>query len=303
MDPLKQNVISGKTALVGVMGWPVSHTLSPAMQNAALAEAGINAAYVALPVEPARLADAVAGLRALGFMGCNVTIPHKVGVAALMDELTTEARTIGAVNTIRVEPDGRLTGHNTDCLGATRAMEQDGTPLAGRTVLILGAGGAGRGVAVGAALAGATRVILLNRSREKAEELARELSAATTLPAGVEWIPGGLPQAHEADGLPWAEIGAVFQMTSLGMKPGEPLPADVAFLRPDCHVLEAVYSPLETDFLRAARAKGLRTTDGLAMLLEQGAIAFEFWFGRAPSRATMRRALEAARSQPPARSS
>jgi shikimate dehydrogenase len=294
MDLLRQNRISGKTALVGVMGWPVSHTLSPAMHNAALAAAEINAVYVALPVTPQLLPQALAGLGALGFRGCNVTIPHKVDVAKSMDELTVEARLIGAVNTVRVEPDGSLTGHNTDCLGATRAMEYEGTSLAGKTALVLGAGGAGRGVAVGAALAGARRVILLNRSREKAEAIIADLRETPDL-SGVAWEAGSLDQAHQPDGLPWAEIGAVFQMTSLGMKPGDDLPATVQWLPADCHVLEAVYSPLETEFLRSARDKGLRTTDGLAMLLEQGAIAFEFWFGRSPDRRIMRLALEAAR--------
>ncbi|MBI1290500.1 shikimate dehydrogenase [bacterium] len=294
MDLLKQNRISGKTALVGVMGWPVSHTLSPAMHNAALAAAEINAVYVPLPVDPGQLRAALAGLRALGFIGTNVTIPHKVSVAEAMDDLTTEARLIGAVNTVRVEPTGRLTGHNTDCLGATRVVEQEGTPLAGTTALILGAGGAGRGVAVGAALAGARRVIVLNRSRDKADALIAELKAAKGLP-NVAWEAGALEQAHRPDGLPWAEIGAVFQMTSLGMKPGDELPASVQWLSPACHVLEAVYSPLETEFLRNARAKGLRTSDGLSMLLEQGAIAFEFWFGRSPDRQVMRNALLAAR--------
>lgn len=280
--------INGRTRWVGVMGWPVAHTLSPRMQNAALAAAGIDAVYLPLPVDPDRLADAVRGLRALGAVGANVTIPHKVAVAALMDRLTPEATLIGAVNTVRVEADGSLTGHNTDCSGAVRAVEADGTPIAGRTVAILGAGGAGRGAAVGCALAGAARVVVLNRTADRASALVAELTGRPAMPPAVRWESGALDSAID-----WAGIDVVMQMTSAGMHGEHDLDLGAAWdrLPAHAHVLEAVYHPLETGFLRAARGRGLRATDGLAMLVAQGAAAFEFWFGVAPDMAVMRAAL------------
>lgn len=294
---LKQPTISGRSKLVGVMGWPVSHSLSPAMQNAAIKAAGLEAAYVPLPVAPHRVSEAVHGLRALGFRGCNVTIPHKIAVIEYLDSLTSEAQLIGAVNSIRVEDDGRLVGHNTDCIGAVRAMEEEGTSVCGKTVLIVGAGGAGRGAAAGCALAGARKIILLNRTVEKAEEVIEELRDRPELVATKEWMAAPLSDGFSDKGLPWEEIDAVFQMSSMGMKENRDLPLDVAWLSPRCHVLDAVYAPLDTVFLKGARAKGLRTTDGLAMLMEQGAAAFEFWFGHEPSREVMRSALLAAASE------
>ncbi len=286
--------INGKTRLVGVLGWPVSHSRSPAMHNPALAAAGINAAYVPLAVEPARIADAVRGLQAMGFVGCNVTIPHKVAVAALMDRLTPPAKVIGAVNTIRVEPDGSLTGHNADCEGATRAIEADGTAIAGKSVVIVGAGGAGRGVAVGCAMAGAARVVILNRTREKAEEIVAALRGSPELPRGTAWEAHALADEGRAVPVDWKGVGVVIQVTSVGMNEEGRSPLDVGLLPPQCHVLESIYSPLETSFLRNCRLKGLRTSDGLSMLLEQGAASFEYWFGMKPDRALMRAALRSA---------
>lgn len=281
--------LTGRTRLVGVMGWPVSHSRSPAMHNAALQAAGLDVVYVPLPVDPANIGEAVRGLRALGFRGSNVTIPHKQTVIEYLDRLTDEAKVIGAVNTIRVEADGSMTGHNTDCYGAVGALRQDGGEVAGRTVVILGAGGAGRAVAAGCAFAGARRVVLLNRTVERAREVVAELRAK--LPDRCEWLAGGLGK----DALPesiWAEVSAVFQTTSVGMNDFGEIPLDANVLPSGCHVLESVYSPLNTPFLLQCRARGLRITDGLAMLLEQGALSFEFWFGIAPDRRAMRRALD-----------
>lgn len=290
--------LTGKTRLLGVMGWPVSHTKSPVFQNAALRAAGLDAVYVPLPVDPARVAEAVRGVRALGFVGCNVTIPHKLAVMEHLDALTPEAELVGAVNTIRVEPDGRLTGHNTDCLGAVRAVERDGGRLRGATVLVLGAGGAGRGAAVGAALAGARHIIVLNRTAEKAAELVQELRGRPGIPPEIAWTAGPLSDGFDDDLLPWREVSVVLQMTSLGMGDNRELPCDPQWLRRDCHVLEAVYAPLETEFLRRVRGLGLPATDGLAMLVEQGAEAFRFWLGMEPDVAVMRAALQPGGTKP-----
>ncbi|MCC5877559.1 MAG: shikimate dehydrogenase [Candidatus Sumerlaeia bacterium] len=285
--------LRGTTTLVAVLGWPVSHSLSPMFQNAALRAAELDAAYVALPVDPARVGEAVRGLRALGFRGANVTIPHKVAVVEHLDRLTDHARLIGAVNTIRVDEDGTLWGHNTDCVGAVGAVEHDGGSVKGRTVAILGAGGAARGCAVGCALAGARRVIVLNRTQSRAEELVAAMKAQKETAAATVWEAAPLgPDA------PWDAIEVVMQMTSAGMHGENDLDLSACFSRmpPGGHALEAVYAPLRTRFLCDAESKGLRTSDGLSMLVEQGAVSFEFWFGTKPDRAVMRRALESARS-------
>ncbi|MBX3730314.1 MAG: shikimate dehydrogenase [Candidatus Sumerlaeia bacterium] len=276
--------ITGKTGVLGVIGWPVAHSRSPQMQAAAIAAAGLDLAYVALPVEPARVGDAVRGLRALGFRGCNVTIPHKVAVIEYLDELTPAARGIGAVNTIEVRSDGRLVGHNTDADGGLAAVAfETGADAGGADVLVLGAGGAARAVAWGAAARGARRVTFVNRTRGKADALVADL--ATAHPR-TDFRVLESPVAADL-----ATVGIVFQMTSLGMKPDDPLPLDPALLPAGAAGLEAVYSPLETPWLRACRARGLRIADGLTMLVGQGALAFEIWTGQTADREAMRRAL------------
>lgn len=283
--------ITGRTRLVGVMGWPVSHSKSPAMQNAGLRAAGIDGVYVAMAVEPSRLGEAVQGLRALGFVGCNVTIPHKAAAMEFMDLLTPAARLAGAVNTIRVEADGSLTGHNTDCEGAVRAVESDGTTIRGRTVAILGAGGAARGAAAGCALAGAARVIVLNRTVAKAREIVDQLRAAGATLGNVACEAHELEDLGRRTTIDWSAVDVVMQMTSVGMNSMGPMPMDAGLLAPHCHIFESIYSPPETTFLARCRSMGLRSTEGLSMLLEQGIASFEFWFETKPDRKAMREAL------------
>lgn len=276
--------ITAKTRLLGVMGWPVGHSRSPLMHAAAIAKAGIDYAYVAFPVRPENVVEAVRGLRALGFRGCNVTIPHKEAVVACIDELTPTAQRAGAVNTIVVEDDGRLVGHNTDVAGAMDAVQQEtGAVAEGRHVLVLGGGGAARAAACGAAERRASKVTIVNRTVEKAQRIADEFAARfpeTKFRATSEI------RAHNL-----ADVAIVLQVTSLGMKPGDPLPVDPALLPADCVALEAVYAPLETEWLKACRARGLRTVDGLAMLVAQGALSFEMWTGVPADRAAMRAAI------------
>ena len=278
--------LSGRTRLVGLIGDPVGHSLSPAMHNAALQALGIDAAYVAMPVAPGNVGDAIRGLRALGFVGTNVTIPHKLAVAELMDELTPQAATIGAVNTVKILPDGRLLGHNTDCEGAVRAVESAGAKLRGAHALILGAGGAARGVAAGCAFAGATSITIVNRTPEKAREVVEFLRSKPAIASSIAWRAEG-----SADFRDWASADVVFQMTSLGMGGNQEMPADPAEFNPRAFVLEGVYAPVETPFFRAAHAADLRVVDGLEMLMEQGAASFELWFGTPPDKALMKSTL------------
>lgn len=279
-------IITGTTRLLGVMGWPIAHTRSPRMHAAAIQAAGLDLAYVPLAVRPEALADAVRGLRALGFLGCNVTIPHKVEVARLCDDLTPAARGIGAVNTLILGADGgRLTGANTDTDGAFEAVEEEtGVGVAGRSVLILGGGGTAQAVAWGAGARGAREVLLVNRTLDKAQRLADDMGAQHPATRFVAVAPD---HARERVG----DVAVAFQLTSLGMKPGDAFPFDPAALPPGCVVLEAVYSPLETAFLLACRARGLRVVDGLAMLVAQGARSFEMWTGVRADRAAMKRVL------------
>lgn len=261
--------VRASTTIYGVIGWPVGHSLSPRMQNAALRAAGLDAVYVAFAVAPGDLRTALAGLRAAGVAGVNLTVPHKEEAARLATSLTPEARRAGAVNTIAFR-EGGVEGHNTDGLGFLRAAERLVGSLAGRRVLVLGAGGAGRGVAAALVAAGAG-VRIANRTLDKAAALARELALPEA--AAVAWEGAALTAAA-------AESALVVNASSAGMGGKGEIPLHFApfvgaAARPA--VVDLVYAPLETAFLRDARSAGLLTQDGLAMLAGQGELAFEFW--------------------------
>ena len=267
---------------LSLFGHPLSHSLSPAMHNAALAELGLDGwQYVPAPVPPSGLAEAVARLRADDHAGANVTVPHKRAVVALLDGVTPVAHAIGAVNTI-VKQAGRLIGHNTDAAGLLADLYAHDVRLSRRPVLILGAGGAAR--AAVAALAGVgARVRVVARRPEQAAAL-RPIAALEVF----EWTALGLLTASD-------EVALIINTTPLGMTPntdaspwleGTPFP-------PDAFVYDLVYNPPDTLFVRQARAAGLRAATGLGMLVEQGALALELWTGRQAPRATMRQAAEA----------
>ncbi|OGO40796.1 MAG: shikimate dehydrogenase [Chloroflexi bacterium RBG_16_57_9] len=259
---------------MGIMGWPIEHSLSPAMHNAAFAALGLDWVYVPLPVAPDQVREAVQGLRALGFVGASVTIPHKQAVMPWLDEMSAAARAIGAVNTLVVR-DGRLLGENTDWLGFLASLREAGVEPAGRRALVLGAGGAARAVVYALASVGA-KVVVVNRTHARAEKLVEELSQIP----GVKALAGRLhPLA--AEGLVPGELDLVVNTTSVGMWPradespwpeGVPLPAAAV-------VCDLVYNPLETQLLKSARSSGCRVIDGLGMLVHQGAAAFELWTG------------------------
>ncbi len=297
---------TGATRLVGLLGWPVAHSKSPAFQNAAFAAIGLDWFYVPLPTPPAHLPEAVRGLAALGFAGANVTIPHKETICSLLDRLDPEAELSGAVNTIVVEgwPDRpRLVGHATDGPGFLASLrEETGCDPRGMTVLLLGAGGAARGVAVALVRAGAARLLIANRTASRASALAQALSARLDRPTGrpvsgeaprIEALP--LEAGALAEHLPAVDL--VVQATALGMAGGpDPCgmpPLDVTRLPRHAVVADLVYVPALTPLLAAAAGAGRRTVGGLGMLLHQGALAFERWTGRAAPLPAMRAALEA----------
>lgn len=268
------------STLVTLIGYPVSHSLSPVMHNAAFDSIGLDWHYTAMPVEPGRLGDAVARIRRVDCAGANVSVPHKQAIIPLLDGLTPVAEAIGAVNTL-VKREGKLIGHNTDAAGLLADLYAHGVSLAHRPALILGAGGAARAaVAAGAGVGAKVRVAA--RRREQAESLQR------IVPVDVfDLTPIGLMQASD-------DCALIVNATPVGMTPnvdaspwldGTPLP-------PDAFVYDLVYNPADTLFTQQARAAGLRAATGLGMLVEQGALAFELWTGQSAPREVMRQAAE-----------
>ena len=250
----------------GVIGWPVAHSKSPLIHRFWLAKLGIDGDYGRFPVNPDALSAAIAGLPALGLRGVNVTVPHKVAVMDHLDRVTPLAQRVGAVNTV-VDDEGRLTGHNTDVDGVLQPLSD--VDLAGRAAIVVGAGGAARAVLVALASKGIGRVTMINRSIAKAEALLAEL--------------GQVGEVHGFDvALPPAAL--LVNASSLGMNGAPPLDLDLSPMPDDATVFDAVYAPLETRLLLAARVRGLRTIDGLAMLIGQAAAAFELFYGVAAPR-------------------
>ncbi|WP_340116374.1 shikimate dehydrogenase [Pelagibius sp. 7325] len=262
--------LSGKARVAGVVGWPVAHSRSPRLHGYWLAEHGIDGAYVPLPVAPENLEAAVRGLAAAGFAGVNVTIPHKETILALCDHVDDTARRIGAANLL-VFKEGGIEGRNTDAFGFMANLEESAPGWnAAAPVLLLGAGGAARAVAVGLLDTGVTELRVCNRNRARAETLAAEIAGPITV---LDWED----RAAALDG-----AGLLVNSTSLGMTGQPPLELPLDALANDSVVAELVYSPLETALLAAARAKGCAGVDGLGMLLHQGRPSFAAWFGVDP---------------------
>lgn len=281
-----------KSLKVGVTGYPLTHTVSPAFQQPAFDHYGIPAEYRAYPVTAVDLPALVASFRGPEWLGLNVTIPHKEAVAALVDRCTATAATIGAVNTLFKE-EGSLVGDNTDAHGFLAALRSDGaSDPSGARVLLLGAGGAGRAVLVALARAGVEQIIIANRRRERAENLLAALAAVLGghETAVADWASADLHRAASA-----ADI--IVNSTAVGMAKGpapdeSPLPPDV--FHGGHIVFDLVYTPSLTPLLRNAQQAGARTLDGLPMLVYQGAAAFERWTGRpAPLKLMKAKALAA----------
>lgn len=272
---MERPLITGTTSLVGLIGWPVSHSLSPVMHNAGFAATGCDFAYVPLPVRPEHVEQALKGLVALNFKGANVTIPHKQAVMRYMDELSDAARFTGAVNTIHIQ-DGRFCGYNSDAIGFLHSLLEADFDPKGMRVAVLGAGGAARAVVYALARHGVHSVIVLNRTAERAAFLVDDLAVAFPNSA-LSFEPLTPAALAGLDG----RVDLVVNTTSVGMYPNVnaspwpedvPIPANAAFC-------DLVYNPLDTVFLQQARAAGARTIDGLGMLVHQGAFAFEKWTG------------------------
>ena len=281
--------IDGSTKIVGVIGHPVEHTLSPAMHNAAFAALGMNWVYLPFDVHPAELEFAVRGFRALGIVGINCTVPHKEHVIPLLAGVAEDARAIGSVNTVAVR-DGKLFGYSTDGEGFLRSLrdELDFDPAC-RHAVVLGAGGAARAIVAALASSGAATVTVSNRTLSRAEKLCSDLAGFCK---NTQLVPVQLHSA--AAGTAVQEAHLVVNATSLGWGDDDPPPVDPGVLHEGLVVLDTCYRPGGTPLLEAARQGGLRCVNGLGMLVYQGAASFRLWTGTEAPVEVMRQAVEEA---------
>lgn len=274
-------------ARLAVVGWPVAHSASPQMHQPALDAQGIGCRYIRLEVEPGQIPEAFSRMRALGFIGCNVTVPHKLDALEHCSEVHPDARALGAVNTVRFDPDGTR-GFNTDGPGFARAIEDDfGVKLGALKVGIAGAGGgAGQAIAMQCVLLGVEKLVLINRTVEKLGPLVERLES---MGSGTVIIPLSFDHAALADHCRSCDL--IVNTSSLGLKVGDPPILSAACLKPEQLVYDTIYQPPVTALLALARAHGCRTSNGLSMLLHQGALAFQHWFPQTEPLAVMRAAL------------
>ncbi|MBI4282303.1 MAG: shikimate dehydrogenase [Chloroflexi bacterium] len=287
------------TKRIFLIGHPVGHSVSPAFQQAALDYYALDVRYEAMDVDVPSLPRAVSTLRDTGVMGANVTVPHKEAVVALLDELEEEARLIGAVNTIE-NRHGALVGHNTDAQGFLRSLKEEaGFDATGKTVLVLGAGGAARAVVVALAGAGVSSLVVANRTLERARSLVESLRSVFPAAEAVALHPDSLAPVA-------ARSHLIVNCTSMGMSGGTgqgetPIGADL--IPSHALVCDLVYNPRETPLLREAARAGARVLGGLPMLVYQGAAAFELWTGKkAPTKVMFEAAEKALRAMQSARS-
>lgn len=284
MSDKEQGLKPSGYTLLGVMGDPIAHSKSPAMHQAALYEIGLHGDYVPLHVKPEGLDAAVKGLKSMGFRGVNVTIPHKVEMMSYMDELDDSAKLTGAVNTV-VQEDGRLIGYNTDGAGYVRSLKEEAvSSLEGKHIVVIGAGGAARGIVHALLLECPASIVILNRTIERAQMMAADFKAMGQVQ--------GLSISGSHHALLHADI--VINTTSVGMHPNlHETPIDPAALPEGIVVSDLIYNPLETKLLSIAKEKNCIIHGGLGMFVYQGAIAFEHWFGiPAPVHAMRKAVLE-----------
>lgn len=264
-------------------GQPVAGNPTQFMMERAFAAAKLDWRYLTLEVSPEKLVDAVRGLRAMGFRGGNLTIPHKVAVIPLLDRLSPAAAMMGAVNCL-IREGNDLVGENTDGKGFVESLKGLVDPT-GKKVVLLGAGGAARAVGIETALAGAAQFTVVNRSPERGETLAKLIQEKTNVPTTFAPWSG--------DYMPPGDTDVLINCTSIGLNdPEGRVPVDFAAVPTSCVVADVVFNPAETQFLKSAKARGCKTLDGLGMLVNQGAIAFKRWTGVEPDRTVMRDAVE-----------
>ncbi|EHP87092.1 shikimate dehydrogenase [Methanotorris formicicus] len=275
-------MINAKTKLIGLLGHPVEHSFSPIMHNAAFRDKNLNYVYLAFDVLPENLRYVIDGAKAMGIVGFNVTIPHKIEIMEYLDEIDENAKLIGAVNTIKIE-NNKAIGYNTDGLGARMALEEEIGKVVDKSIIIYGAGGAARAVAF--ELAKNNNIIIANRTIEKAKSLAEEVREKLNK-TEEEVKYSGLDASLD-------EIDIIINATPIGMYPNvdvEPI-VKAEEMHNDMVVMDLIYNPLETVLLKEAKKVGAKTINGLGMLIYQGAIAFEIWTNEKPSIEVMKDAI------------
>ncbi len=274
---------SYRSKLVGVFGYPVDENPSVVMNEAAFKAAGLDWRYITMLVRPDALKDAFSGLRALNFEGVNLTIPHKIAALAYVDEISPAAQMIGAINVIARRED-KLFGDNTDGKGLVENLKQQAVALSGRRMVLLGAGGAARAIAVESALAGLESLIIINRSLEKAKAISEIVNANTSCKAEALAMEEQMP-------IPPCDI--LVNATSIGLSSNVDCPPiDYSSINAKMFVQDVITNPSDTVFLQKARASGARTGDGLGMLVQQGLIGLKLWTGLELDEKVMKRALE-----------
>ncbi|SFL40355.1 shikimate dehydrogenase [Pelosinus propionicus] len=278
-------MITSKTKKIGILGWPLGHSLSPIMHNAAFEALHLDFVYVPLPVHPENLAQAVAGLKVMDFAGVNVTIPHKVKIMSYLDEIDFSAQLVGAVNTVVIK-DGKSIGYNTDAQGFVRSVLSNSVKITEQTAVMLGAGGAARAVACGLFQHGIKKVIIGARNLEKAQQFVRNFSTNVDIQA-YDW------EDYDFQNL-LQECDILINSTPIGMSvhDTEVLPIPWESLNPDAVICDLIYNPSKTQLLLSAKKHGHIALNGLGMLIEQGALAFELWTGEQAPRQIMTDALK-----------
>lgn len=281
--------INVDTKLIGILGYPLAHSLSPVMHNAAFEECGLNNIYLPIQVLPENLKTVVNGIKKMNFSGFNVTIPYKVEIMKYMDEIDDYAKAIGAVNTVTIN-NGVMKGYNTDGIGFLRSFEEStGNKIDGRNVFIIGAGGAARAIAFTMAMNNAKKIYICNRTFEKSEMLSNDINKS--FPECSYTIPMSLNEMKEAIN----DSNILINCTSIGMHPHmEVSPIDKKLLFKDLTVCDVIYNPSKTKLLRDAEEIGCKIVIGLPMLVYQGVEAFELWTGRKAPVNTMFQVVEKA---------
>lgn len=279
--------ISGRTKVYGIFGHPVSHSFSPRMHNAAFTALGLDCVYIPFDIEPRDLETATKALRAMSIAGVNVTIPHKEAVMGFLDEISPDAGFTGAVNTV-LNSDGRLLGFNTDVRGFLRALGEDlGFEPKGRVITVIGAGGAARAVLSGLCMRGVKRVNIVNRTHDKAIELAEEFGGSF---AETEFRSAPLSDTLGLRGY-LSETDLLVNASSLGMEGAPALDLSLDTLKEGACVYDLVYNPLETALVKEAKGLGRRAAGGINMLVFQGAESIKIWTGEDPPIDVMRSAV------------